>query len=288
MNTEVAVIQPQSAALTAAQMKGHVQLIQQVMGAVMKEGVHYGEIPGTDKPTLLKPGAEVLMSTFRIAVDPQIDDLSSADEIRYRVRCIGTHQTTGIVMGAGIGECSSNEEKYKWKRANRREFDHTPEDRRRIKFGYDRQKREEYEIQQVRTEPADVANTILKMAKKRALVDFTLTALAASDCFAQDLEEMDESLRESLTEGEQKKREVQQPQAKSKKQEPPADPNKKLESTQLKFIRKKLGGDTDEQKAEREKALCTQFKAEKLEDIAFSDVNKVLVWIGEQNAQAGA
>ncbi len=50
----------------------------------------------------------------------------------YRVRCVGTHQTSGTVLGAGIGECSSNEEKYKWKRSNRREFDAAAEDRRRI------------------------------------------------------------------------------------------------------------------------------------------------------------
>ena len=34
-----------------------VQKIQRVMEAVMKEGEHYGVIPGIDKPTLLKPGA---------------------------------------------------------------------------------------------------------------------------------------------------------------------------------------------------------------------------------------
>jgi hypothetical protein len=36
---------------------------------------------------------------------------------------------------------------------------------------------------------ADVYNTVLKIAKKRALVDATLTATAASDIFTQDLEE---------------------------------------------------------------------------------------------------
>lgn len=275
MNTEVAVIENRAPTLTAVQVKAHVQLIQQVMAAVMKEGVHFGIIPGTDKPTLYKAGAEVLLATFRIAVDPQIEDLSTEDQIRYRIRCNGTHQTSGIVMGAGIGECSSNEEKYKWKRAYPREFNATPEDRRRVKFGYDKQKRQDYEITQVRTEPADVANTILKMAKKRAEVDFTLTALAASDCFNQDLEEMEEDLRESLTEGEQQQRQVQQPQSKKKaKQE--VDPSKKLEVGQLNFIRKKLGGD-----AEREKAVCAKYSVEKLEDILFKDVNAVLVYIGE-------
>ena len=42
--------------------------------------------------------------------------------------------------------------------------------------------------------PADHYNTVLKMAKKRALVDAVLTTTAASDIFAQDLEDLNASL----------------------------------------------------------------------------------------------
>jgi hypothetical protein len=49
---------------------------------------------------------------------------------------------------------------------------------------------------EVRVDPADVANTVLKMAKKRAQIDMTLTATAASDIFTQDLEDLPEDLRE--------------------------------------------------------------------------------------------
>src|SRR3990167_3504056 len=90
--------------LSVAEVRAHVNLIQQVMQSVMKgpskenpNGVHYGVIPGTDKPTLLKAGAEKIAETFRIAASYQIEDLSGKGFIRYRVRCIGTHQTTGIV-----------------------------------------------------------------------------------------------------------------------------------------------------------------------------------------------
>jgi hypothetical protein len=276
MNTEVAVLHNDAKALTVAEVKSHVQLIQQVMQAVMKPKVHYDTIPGTEKPSLLKPGAEVLMATFRIAVDPRVEDLSTGDEIRYRVFCVGTHQTTGTILGTGLGECSSGEEKYKWRRAVcEEEFDGTPETRRRVKYG--RKQGGHYTVQQVRTEPSDVANTVLKMAKKRALVDFTLTALGASDMFAQDLEDMPDEVREAVTEGEQRPT-VQQPRAKS--EAAPADPSKKLEAGQLKFIRKKLEGGTVD-----EKKLCAQFKVEKIEDIAFSEVNRVLVWIGEQTPE---
>ena len=195
MNSEVTVIGAGgAAALTAAQMKSHIQRVQQVIRGVMKKDVHYGVIPGTDKPSLLKPGAEVLCATFHIAPTYEVTDLSDEDCVRYRVVCIGTHQTTGIVIAHGLGECSSNEEKYKWKRAYDREFNATDEDRRRVKYGYDRQRNQEYETLQVRTNPADVANTILKMACKRAQVAMTLNGVAASDCFSQDLEDLPEGM----------------------------------------------------------------------------------------------
>src|SRR5690606_6848178 len=194
-----AVVQHETTAVvdarTVENIKAQVMRIREVMRAVMKEGTHYGVIPGTDKPTLYKAGAEVLLSTFHIAVEPEIEDLSISDEIRYRVRAVGKHMHTGIVVGVGIAEASSSEEKYKWRRAVcDEEFDDTPADQRRIKYGKTRNGF--YRSKQIRTEPADCANTILKMAKKRAQVDLCLTALAASDIFAQDLEDLPEHLRD--------------------------------------------------------------------------------------------
>src|SRR3990167_4234422 len=135
----------ESRSLTAADMRSHVNRVQEVMKAVMQgpskenpAGVHYGTIPGTPKPTLYKAGAEVLAATFRIAVSYQVEDLSTQDVMRYRITATGTHQTTGIVMGAGMGACSSGEEKYKWRKATSdKEFASMPEDRKRIRHGKD-------------------------------------------------------------------------------------------------------------------------------------------------------
>lgn len=186
--------------LTASDVRSHVNLIQEVMRSVMKENTHYGIIPGSKKPTLYKAGSEVLLTTFRIAVDPEVTDLSTDDEICYRIKVIGTHQPTGTVIGSGIGECSSNEEKYKWREALcDEEYDAMPENQVRVKFKrkWNNQSSTSniYQIKQIRTEPADLANTILKMAKKRAQVDLTLTATAASDIFTQDIEDLPEELR---------------------------------------------------------------------------------------------
>lgn len=177
----------------------HVATVQEVMRAVMKPDVHYGVIPGTDKPTLLKPGAEVLCMAFRIADTYDIEDLSTDDTVRYRVTCTGTHQTTGTILGTGMGEASSAEEKYKWRKSYKDEFDATPAHLRREKKGWDKQKKQTYSVMQVRTEPADLANTVLKMANKRAKMAMVLNVTAASDCFSQDLEDMDDALRDHLT-----------------------------------------------------------------------------------------
>jgi hypothetical protein len=184
--------------MAVAEIIGHVTRVQEVMRAVMKPDVHYGKIPGTDKPTLLKPGAELLCMTFRIGASYNVEDLSTELVVRYRVTCTGTHQASGTVLGTGMGEASSGEEKYKWVKAYPEEWEATPENLRRKKFGWDKVKRQKYEVLQVRTEPANLANTILKMANKRAYLAMVLSVTAASDCFSQDLEDMEERLREHL------------------------------------------------------------------------------------------
>jgi hypothetical protein len=177
-----------SKSLTAADVRAQVNLMQDVMAEVMKDGTHFGVIPGTKKPTLYKAGAEKVMSTFRLAADPEVTDLSHDGEIHYRVK-VSILSTSGAFLGAGIGECSSGEDKYAWRAAVcKEEFDDTPENRRRIKYAKWNGKVEKK--QQVRTNAADVSNTILKMAKKRGLIDGVLTVTAASDLFTQDIEDL--------------------------------------------------------------------------------------------------
>ena len=214
----------QAGRMAVADIISHVSTVQEVMRAVMKPDVHYGKIPGAgDKPTLLKAGAEVLCMVFRIADSYEVTDLSTSDCIRYRVNCIGTHQASGIVMGSGLGEASSNEEKYKWRKAVcDEEWDETPANMRRVKHARGKGGTF-YKAKQVRTEPADIANTVLKMANKRANMAMVLNVTAASDCFAQDLEDMDEALRDHLARhGEEVPAQPEQPQA------PPVWPDDKF------------------------------------------------------------
>lgn len=192
MSSEMVMVQ-ESQPLSAVQIRTQVNLIQEVMNAVMRDKEHYGIIPGCQKPSLWKPGAEKLLVTFRIASEPAVEDLSTPDEARYRITRRGTAINSGAFLGSGVGECSSNEEKYKWRKAVcDEEFDATPEDRRREKWGKSDGK--VYRIKQIRTNHADVANTILKMADKRAYVALALNVTAASDIFTQDIEDLPEGM----------------------------------------------------------------------------------------------
>lgn len=200
------VLAPQGQAVqireTVASIKARVQLVQQVRKDLMKKDVHFGRIPGTDKDTLYKPGAELIALAFQFAPRHTVEDLSDFDVVRYRVRCELWSRETGAFVGEGQGEASSNEEKYRWRRAaNDAEFEATPEDRRRVKYGHNGKTGKDYTINQVRIEPADIANTVLKMGEKRALIDAVRTASACSDMFAQDLEDLPQEVSEGMADG---------------------------------------------------------------------------------------
>mgnify|MGYP000979527180 CR=1 FL=1 len=194
-------IAPDQGRMSVQEVIRHVHAVQEVMQAVMKDGLHYGAVPGTDKPMLYKQGAEKLCLAFKIGDEYRIEDLSTADVARYRVTCIGIHQPSGTALGQGVGECSSAEEKYRWRKAVcKEEFEATPANLRRVKFG--RKAGGHYTVDQVRTDSADMANTVLKMAAKRAKVAMTLNVTAAGDMFGQDLEDLDALLAQHLTEDE--------------------------------------------------------------------------------------
>lgn len=193
-----AALVPSDPRTAVAEVLQHTQLIQQVLKEVMKEGIHFGVIPGTDKPTLLQAGADVLAMTFRISHELESEDLSTPDVVRYRVKCRGRHQVSGIVLGEGVGECSGAEEKYRWRRAVcDEEFDEAPATHKRIKFARSGrgQNATVYRNKQVRTDPADAANTVLKMAVKRAKIAMILNVTGASAVFGQDLEDLSDELR---------------------------------------------------------------------------------------------
>jgi hypothetical protein len=290
------VVVYQETRLSAAEIRANVNLVQEVMKAVMQgpskenpAGVHYGIIPGTPKPTLYKAGAEKLTQTFRLAPSYRIEDSSDHDTVRLRITCTLTHQTTGVVVADGIGSCSSDEEKYKWRKpVCNEEFEETPTDRRRHKWKSGQ--RGAYKAMQIRTEKADVENTILKMAAKRAFVAATLNATAASDIFTQDIEDLPEELRHEEDEDQrQQSQPVQQPRSKSSTPSPSADrstspnastaggaePDAPLSEGEKNFLRRKM-----EEGALGEADLMTKFQ-KKVDDLRKSDFGAVKAWLSD-------
>ena len=201
--------------MSVEKMKEQVNLIQHVLQKVMIKDVHYGKIPGCgDKPTLLKPGAEKICLTFRLS--PSYDiiqvETNTEDHREYRVVCTLTHIPSGQVFGEGVGSCSTMEGKYRFRTATRvcpacgaeaiikgkAEYGggwlcFKKKDGCGEKFDIDDPVIQEQETGKMEHDnPADYYNTVLKMAKKRAQVDATLTATAASDIFTQDIEDMPE------------------------------------------------------------------------------------------------
>jgi len=182
---------------TVGDIKSHVNVIKQILDDVMIKDTHYGVIPGCGtKPALLKAGAEKILATFMLAAEFVIDDLSTEDNKFYRVEARLTHQGTKTFMGSGIGECSSLESKYAWRVAVcEEEYEATPANLRRVHFKKGWQGKPAEKVNQVRQDMYSLSNTILKMAKKRSLIDAVMNVTACSDIFVQDLDE--DHLREA-------------------------------------------------------------------------------------------
>ncbi len=188
-----------------------VKLVQQVMRDVMKDGEHYGVIPGCgDKPALLKPGAEKLSFTFRLAPEYQVTKSERENGHReYEVICT-LRNVSGRSVGQGVGTCTTLENKYRYrggvKESTGKAVPHEywalrksdPAAALELIGGKGFTVTKEDNIWQIAVQgekqehdnPADFYNTVLKMAKKRAHVDAVLTATATSDIFTQDVEEM--------------------------------------------------------------------------------------------------
>ena len=184
------------------------------------EGEDYGVIPGTKKPTLLKPGAEKICNAYGLVPtfeETWIDgDGVTAPHLRVRMKCL-LHRgdATGPVIGEGVGAANSWERKHRYRRGERTcptcgvegaiLRSKIADDQTGDKGWFCWAKRggcganfvstaEEIVGQEVgdveNKDPFDVENTLLKMAKKRSHVDATLTATATSGLFSQDLEDL--------------------------------------------------------------------------------------------------
>jgi len=155
----------------------------------LKEGVDYGKIPGIDKDSLFKPGAEKITQLFGCVPDTVVthrecDPATGYLYLEVTVELISLQ--TGMKVGAGIGACSSFESKYRWRNERWYAKDSPPENQG---WAFNN-KYKNWSRKVANSDLADQWNTVVKMAKKRALVDAALTISGASERFTQDVEDM--------------------------------------------------------------------------------------------------
>lgn len=186
--------------------------VDQVKRALMKDNVDYGPpFEGSKKDTLLKPGAETLLRTFGLAdsyrIERHVGDGDKTPDLEVVAYCeIHVGDTSGPVVAEGVGSANTFETKHRYRSASARlcpdcgmaNVIKSKPPRKGWWCGTrdggcghsfeDGDKR--IEDQQVgkseNPDPWDVANTVLKMAKKRSQVDAVLTATGASSLFTQD------------------------------------------------------------------------------------------------------
>ncbi len=191
--------------------------VTEFVSRVLRKDVDYGVIPGTEKRTLLKPGAEKLTTFFglstRFELLERIEDWTGERHggepfFYYLYRC---HLFRGdVLIAEGDASCNSREAKYRWREAQRacpacgvaaiikgrEEYGggwlcFKKKGGCGAKYPDGDQAIESQQTGRVfNPDLADQVNTIQKMAQKRSLVGAVLLAVNASEFFTQDVEDM--------------------------------------------------------------------------------------------------
>lgn len=213
MDTELA-IQPKPASLTKEGLdhtRDQLALLEQFVKDVLREDQDYGIIPGTDKPTLLKPGAANIIAAFACHSEPTpITTLLdvSGNFVAYEHRVDIINNESGRIVASGMGGCNSHETKYRYRTLLPTCPQCGKDNIRPSKQGggyFCWQKTEgcgtnlQGDDSRITSQPAgkienpdqlDLSNTIMKMSIKRAEVDAAMKLPGVARFFTQDLEDM--------------------------------------------------------------------------------------------------
>ncbi|QFJ54330.1 hypothetical protein [Pseudobutyrivibrio xylanivorans] len=146
-----------SKSMTVEEAKAFNDEMNRFIDTVLISGVDYGVIPHCSKPTILKSGAEKIMNYLgliaRTEIVNRVEDYEKGF-FSYEIK-VFLIDYNGVVKGEGIATSNTRESKY----AKQNGF--------------------------------TMQNVVLKMAKKRALVDGILNVGNLSARFTQDVEDME-------------------------------------------------------------------------------------------------
>ena len=196
--------------VSAGDLVKRLEVIKGAMHDAMERDVDYGIIPGTNKPALLKPGAEKLSVLFQLDVELDNEKIWHPDgHLTVISKATAYHAPTGTRLGSGEGICSTRESRYAQRTANRKcvvcGAEAIIKGKEEYGGGWICFKRkggcgEKYsdDDPQITSQAvgkvdnpdiADTYNTVTKMASKRARVDAILSVTGASALFTQDVED---------------------------------------------------------------------------------------------------
>lgn len=212
---EVMVVPSSPALAVTPQVKAielveRLDVIREAADKAMQRDVDFGVIPGTNKPTLLKPGAEKLGVLFQL--DVQLDNekrWGPGDNLTVLSHATVYHSPTGARLGYGEGICTTRERKYAYRQQSRTcpscGLEAIIKGKDEYGGGWLCFKKkggcgakwpdgaEVIEGQEVgeidNPDLPDLWNTVLKMAEKRARIDAVLAVTGASALFTQDMED---------------------------------------------------------------------------------------------------
>ncbi|WP_051302520.1 hypothetical protein [Salibacterium aidingense] len=153
--------------VSSSESKQRIEELQTFVQDCMVKGVDYGSVDGFSKPTLLKPGAEKLCDVFGFSKTADVVNRIEQWEsgiFAYEVKMTLVRKDNGGIEAEGLGFCNSKESSFQ------------------------------------QQDPYTIVNTVLKMAKKRALIDAVLSATRSSGIFTQDIEDIQKPKNRSSAE----------------------------------------------------------------------------------------
>lgn len=193
-------------------IKVRIEELQKFVGDYMIEGEDYGTIPGTAKPTLYKSGAEKLCDVYGFQrLFQTMNRVEDWDRglFHYEIRADLVDSRTGLTVAQGLGSANTMEARYRWRKEERKcpSCQEPAIIKGKEEFGggwicwkkkggcgaafddWDESIMSQKTGRIENDDPYTLVNTILKMAKKRALVDAVLSATRSSGLFTQDMED---------------------------------------------------------------------------------------------------
>ena len=235
---------PLMGAMDIASAEAYVQFLKDLKDKVLKQGTDYGAATGeSSKPSLLKPGAEKVAKILGyraqfVAIDHRLE--CDTLFVNFGYKCILIDKDGQAVM-EGEGYCNSHEPKYRWKWADAPQPDKDTQAQMKLmgtgrnkNFGSRQQPRWAWQERRKADDTLSHANTMSKIAQKRAFVAAVLFASGLSEFFTQDIEDM------PRTDDDQPAEHTPEPELKrvvrTEKPPPPRDPANEPDGRELAII----------------------------------------------------